>query len=177
MGCNLSVLNGDITLDCADIPVGGIIKAYLVKLADITSTTEVDGEVTAIALSNVVDMEFNPKDGFSSFTDTKTVDETGVVTAIPTLLLEFPKMTLEKRNSIELLTSNGIEIVAFIETSAGERHALGMDFGLRGSEGNGQSGTGRTEKNKYDVKLEGEETNLSRYISDAAWSSIVAAVI
>lgn len=177
MGCNLSTLTGDITLDCADIPVGGITKAYIVKSSDIASHTEVDGVITAIALANVKNLEFNNKDGFSSFTDTKTVDETGIVTAIPELVLEFPKMTLEKRNAIEKLTSNGIEVVAFIETSGGERHALGMDFGLWGSEGNGMSGAGRTEKNKYDLKLQGEEANLSRFISDAAWASIVAAVV
>jgi len=175
MPCDLSSIIADVTLDCNDIPIGGLTAVYIVRNQHIASFTETDGELTAISFgtpNEVVNLEFNYKDGFSRFTDVKTVDDAGVVTAVPTVLVEFPKMTLAKRNAIELLTASGSELVAFIETAAGVRHAVGLDFGLWGSEANGQSGTGRSEKNKYDVKLEGEETNLARQIDDATWAAI-----
>lgn len=178
MPCDLSVINADVTLDCSDVPVGGIVKALVMKYADLTGSTEVDGELTSvtIAADKVHDLEFNSKDGFSNFTDEKTVDDTGIVTAIPTVSLEFPKMTLEKRNALEKLSTSGFELIMFIETAAGERHALGLDFGVMGAEVNGKSGAGRTEKNSYDVKFTGEETNLSRFIDDATWTDILTKV-
>jgi len=178
MPCDLSTINADITLDCNDVPIGGVVTALVARYADVTAFTEVDGEITAITIAadKVVNLEFNPKDGFSKFTDVKTVDDSGTVTAVPNVMLEFPKMTVEKRNALELLTASGSELIVFVETAAGERHACGLDFGMWGSEVNGGSGAGRSDKNKYDVKFEGEETNLSRFIDDASWSAILSSV-
>lgn len=178
MPCDLAVINSDVTLDCNDVPIGGITKALVAKLSDLTGFTEVDGELTAvtIAANKVIDLEFNTKDGFSNFTDEKTVDDSGIVTAIPTISLEFPKMTLDKRNALDNLTTSGLELVVFIETAAGERHACGMDFGMMGSEVTGQSGTGRTEKNTYALTLTGEETNLARLIDAATWANLLTKI-
>lgn len=178
MPCDLSVINADVTLDCNDVPIGGIVKALVMKLVDLTAYSEVDGELTSvtIAADKVHDLEFNSKDGFSNFTDEKTVDDTGIVTAVPTVSLEFPKMTLNKRNALENLTQSGQELVLFIETAGGQRHALGLDFGMMGSSVNGKSGAGRSEKNSYDVQFTGEETNLARLIDDATWSNILTQV-
>lgn len=177
MPCDLMTINSDITLDCSDVPVGGLVKVLIARYNNVSAFTEVDGEITDITLAadTIVDLEFNPKDGYSNFTDVKSVDDSGVVSAIPNVMLEFPKMTVEKRNAIELLTASGSELALFIETAAGIRHAVGLDFGAWGSEANGQSGTGRSEKNTYTIKFEGEETNLSRLIDDAAWTQILTA--
>jgi len=178
MPCDMSVINADVTLDCSDVPVGGIMKAMVAKYVDVTSFTEVDGELTAITIAadKVIDLEFNSKDGFSNFTDEKTVDESGIVTSIPTVSLEFPKMTLNKRNALEKLSTSGMELILFVETAAGTYHALGLDFGMQGSEVNGKSGVSRAEKNSYDVKFTGEETNLARLITDATWTTILSVV-
>ena len=178
MPCDLSVISADVTLDCSDVPVGGIVKALVVKHADVTANTEVDGELTSvtIAADKVHDLEFNPKDGFSNFTDEKTVDDSGIVTAIPKLSLEFPKMTIEKRNALEKLSTSGLELIIFIETAGGMYHALGMDFGMLGATVNGKSGASRTEKNSYDVEFTGEETNLSRLVDASTWANILTKV-
>jgi hypothetical protein len=47
---------------------------------------------------------------------------------------------------------------------------------MMGAEVNGQSGTGRTEKNSYNIKFTGEETNLSRFIDVATWGVILTKV-
>jgi len=178
MPCDYSVLTADITLNCSDIPVGGIIKAMVAKYDDVTAYTEVDGELTAItvAADKVIDLEFNSKDGFSNFTDEKTVDDSGIVTAVPTVSLEFPKMTLKKRNALEILSTSGLDLIIFIETASGAKHALGLDFGMQGSEVNGKSGAGRSDKNSYDIKFTGEETNLSRLVDETTWASLLTKV-
>ena len=179
MPCDLSTINADITLDCSDVPIGGLVSVWVARYNDVTAKTEVDGEITDITIEvgKTANLEFNPKDGYSKFTDVKTVDDTGTVTAIPNVMLEFPKMTLAKRNALEILTASGSELILFVETAAGVRHATGLDFGMWGSEVNGDSGKGRSEKNKYEVKFEGEEENLARTISDAAWAQIQASLI
>jgi len=175
MACELDIINADITLDCEDIPVGGLQEVFVARLSDVTAKAEADGVLTDITIKDVVNLEFNMKDGYSNFTDSKTVDDSGVVTATPTIQLEFPKMTKAKRNAIEKLTSNA-ELVLFVNTAAGIKHACGLDFGMYGSEANGQSGSGRSEKNSFNITFTGEEINLSRVISDAAWTKIINAV-
>ena len=176
MACELDIINGDMTLDCADIPVGGLQEVFVVRLDDVSGVVSADGEVSDLTIVDVVNLEFNMKDGYSNFTDGKTVDDSGVVTATPTVTLEFPKMTLSKRNAIEKLTAN-TELVLFINTASGIKHVAGLDFGMYGSEANGQSGAGRSDKNSYNITFTGEEINLSMTVSDAAWAKVLTALI
>ena len=179
MGCDNVALNSDMELDCTDIPVGGIVAVYVARYNDVNgSLTEVDGEVTAssIAADKIVNLEFNNKDGYSSFTDVKTIDDSGVVKAIPSVMLEFPKMSLVKRNALEKFSTPNTEYVLFIETAGGERHAIGMDDGCWASEVNGQSGESKDSKNMYNMKFEGEEINLARTVSEVAWGQILASL-
>ena len=180
MGCDTIAITKDIELDCEDIPIGGLVKVYAARYADVKKhLTETDGvvtNVTGVAKGKIVNLEFNNKDGYSSFTDEKTSDDSGVVKAVPTVVLEFPKMTIAKRNAIEKLTMPNSEYVLFVEAATGVRHAIGMDAGVWGSEANGQSGASKDDKNSYNIKFEGEEINLARTINDAAWAKIVAAL-
>jgi len=179
MGCDSSAINGDVKLDCADIPVGGIVEVYVARFSDaVGKLTETDGVVTAssIPAGKIVNLEFNNKDGYSSFTDTKTIDDSGVVKAIPNVMLEFPKMTLKKRNALEKFSTPNTEYVLFVKTAGDVKHAIGMDDGCWASEVNGQSGEGKDSKNMYNLKFEGEEINLARTVSDAAWNQIVASL-
>lgn len=178
MACNQSVITGDLTLDCSDVPVGGIIAVYVARFDDVTSFVDSTGEVTNVVIvsGTVVNLEFNPKDGFSQFTDTKTVDEGGSVIATPELTLEFPKTTLSKRNALEKIVRPNSEYVIFIEAASGVRHVLGLDFGMGASEGKGMSGASRSDKNKYELTFAGEETNLARTIDDTAWAQVIAAL-
>ena len=179
MGCDNIALNSDLVLNCEDIPVGGIVEVYVARLKDVTGkVSEVGGEImtSSIEADKVVNLEFNNKDGYSSFTDTKTVDDSGVVKAVPNVMLEFPKMSLLKRNALEKFSTPNTEYVIFLETAGGVRHAVGMDDGCWASEVNGQSGEGKDSKNMYNMKFEGEEINLARTISDVAWGQILASL-
>lgn len=180
MGCKPIGITSDLELNCNDIPLGGIVTVYAARYEDIDGKyTEVDGEITAITptASSIANLEFNNKDGYSSFEDNKTVDASGVVKTVPAVMLEFPKMTVAKRNALELFTTPNTEYVLFLETAGGVRHAVGLDAGVWGSEANGESGASKDDKNVFNLKFEGEEINLARTVSDAAWTSIVNQLI
>lgn len=179
MGCTNATVLAGVAFDCDDIPTGGLKTIYLTQKADVTASTVVAGALTlaTIALTKTVQLEFNNKDAFTSFTDVKTVTPAGVVSAVPTIVVEFPKMSVAKRNELSALTkSAGTELVAWVETAAGTKHAVGLDFGLYASTVNGQSGTGRSDKNVFQLTLTGEESELS-YDASAVWDSVVASLL
>ncbi len=176
MGCtNADALTG-ITYACSDVATGGLKTVYIAHKADVTPT-EVSGEVDSVvfvAADDRVLLDFNNKDAFTSFTDVKTVDATGVVNSIPTIVMEFPKMTTAKRTELEVLTNSGLELVAFVRTAADTYHMAGYEYGMYASEVNGQSGAGRTDKNVYQLTLVGEEDSLAVPMNASGWADVVA---
>jgi hypothetical protein len=60
----------------------------------------------------------------------------------------------------------GAELVAFIETAAGTYHLVGADYGLYASTVDMSSGAARSEKNRIQLTLTGEENGLAYSIAD-----------
>lgn len=180
MGCTSDVVLTGITYSCEDVPVGGLDKVYIARKDKTTITHDIDEttitDICFEAVDDVVQLEFNNKDGFSNFTDVKTVEAGGNVSTVPTISLEFPKMTKAKRDELDALASAGLELVAFVRTASGTQHCVGWEFGLYGSSVNGQSGTGRAEKNVYQFTLTGEETSLALDVDDTMWALVESPV-
>jgi len=178
MGCTPTITLGGISFDCSDIPVGGLKRVIYTLLSDITSTTITGGEITAVTITagKSAELEFNNKDGFTAFSEEKTVEPNGITNNVPTVVLEFPKMTTAKRAELDQISVGGMQLVVWVETAAGTKHAVGLDYGAYVSLVSGQSGTGRTEKNVYQVTFTGEEDVLSYTVDDTAWASVVASL-
>ena len=111
MACNV-YLKG-INYSCTDLPVGGLTRVYIGAKADLldgasapvviddakevyNTTDQVWEEnpnyglvtitpttTTLIADAVISELSFNNKDGFSTFTDVKTVNADGSVSAVP----------------------------------------------------------------------------------------------
>jgi len=187
MGCITTLELEGIGLDCNDIPVGGLKEIHIANACDTVlgfyDTFELAaggvntnyGKVGALAFGNseVFKLEFNKKDGVTGFTEVKTVDDTGLVTSVPTLTIEFPKMTKEKRQMINQILNPNVTSLIFVRTAADTYHVLGGKFGMKATSGSGQSGTGRTEKNAYTLVFAGEESELSYDVTDK-WANVVA---
>jgi len=180
MACNVTLT--DITYSCDDIALGGLTKVYLLDKNALDATTpEVSVSSDVVTLSPtgatldadtlIASIEFNLKDGFSTFTDVKTISD-GSVSAVPTITIELPKMSLANRDALEDLSSPNAEIVAFVETAAGTRHLVGFDYGLFVSTIDGAAGTARSDKNRYQITLTGEQVNLAYHITDAEWAKV-----
>ena len=187
MACNITL--ADISYSCDDVAIGGIVKLYVANKADLVKTggafdqlttdgpvidydarTIVDGSVVdilPIAIADGIEISFNNKDGFSVFSEVKTVSADGVVSTVPTVSVELPKMTPEKVTSLNKLSKGGAELVAFVQTAAGTYHVVGMDYGLYAGTVDANSGTGRSEKNRFQLTMTGDEQGLSYSIAAA----------
>lgn len=200
MACNV-YLKG-INYSCTDLPVGGLTKVYIGAKADlldgaspaVSIETEKEvydtvnevwnenpnyGNVTITSAGNLLtdeaiidELSFNNKDGFSTFTDVKTVNADGSVSAVPSISIEFPVMDATKRNALEQIATGGAEIVAFVETAAGTYHLVGAEYGLFAGTVDGASGTARTDKNRFQLTLTGEEKSLAFAIDSTNWAKV-----
>ncbi len=179
MACN-TVIAG-VTYSCDDLALGGLTKIYIADKANLVdnSLVAVASDVvtitpatdTLLADGDVFELAFNIKDGFSAFTDVKTIAD-GSVSAVPTITVEIPKMSGTHRDVLEDLANPNAEIVAFIETAAGTHHLVGFDYGLFVSTVDGASGTSRSEKNRYQLTLTGEQSSLAYDIADTEWADV-----
>lgn len=181
MACN-TVIAG-VSYSCDDLALGGLTKIYIGDKANLTAgvtpLVSVSSNVVTItpatsdllADGDVFELEFNIKDGFSAFTDVKTISD-GSVSAVPTITVEIPKMSGTHRDVLEELANPNAEIVAFIETAAGTHHLVGFDYGLFVSTVDGASGAARGDKNRYQLTLTGEQSSLAYDIADAEWTDV-----
>jgi|14_taG_2_1085336.scaffolds.fasta_scaffold33157_2 hypothetical protein len=180
MACDVTL--ADISYSCNDVAIGGIVALYVANKADLVKTggafdqettdgpvidydarTIIDGtsvDILPIAAADGIEIKFNNKDGFSVFSEVKTVSADGIVSTVPTISVELPKMTPAKTTSLNELSKGGAELVAFVETAAGTYHVVGMDYGLYVGTVDANSGTGRSEKNRFQLTMTGDELGL-----------------
>ena len=183
MACNVTIAG--VSFECTDIPTGGLTRVLIsdwVKIKEFALVTVSGDDVTVAAAfkgvtdaaADVFDLEFNNKDGFSVFTDVKTVNADGSFSVVPTVSVEFPVMTKEKRDELQTISAPLGRVVAFVETAAGTTHVVGLDYGLYFSTVDGASGTGRSEKNRFQITMTGEEDSLAYYVESAEWAKVIA---
>ena len=179
MGCIGSVTLTDITLGCSDIPRGGIKRLLVANSGDVKSLITVDPSTHAVTVGTLTagtvhEIEFSNKDNFSQFTDSKTATADGITKAEPVINVELPRMDGAKREALNNLVAPLASLIAFVEDSSGSYWMVGYDYGLYGSEVKGNTGTGRDQKNTYQLKLMGEEDDLAYSIDDANWALLLA---
>ena len=178
MACTVTL--ADITYGCDDLGIGGIVELHVAsRAAALTAITTKDDSTRVIsavsgAASDVVQFSFNLKDGFSVFSEVKTANADGTFSTVPTISAEFPKMDATRITALDQMSNGAPELVAFVKTAAGTHHVCGLDFGLYVSTIDGNSGTGRSEKNRFQVTLTGEEAGLSYSITDALFATATA---
>jgi len=192
MACNLTL--ADVGFDCTDLGIGGLKAVYLANRDElivgdgsgnpfvsvtggaVTVTPDANSagapDNTLYSDGDAVKVEFNLKDGFSVFTDVKTVSADGIVSTVPTIAIEIPKMSSAHRDALNDMAKAGAELVAFVETAAGTYHMIGFDYGLYAATVDGTSGTGRAEKNRYQLTLTGDEDSLAYHLDSANWAKI-----
>ena len=187
MGCTVNFANvDDIIYSCDELSTGGLKTVYLCDKSDLDLVDEIDlttspGEVTITSATNLetsgvtfVTLGFNNKDGFSNFTDVKTLNADGSASAVPSIQLEFIRMSSALRNTLEDIARPGAELVAFVETAAGTYHMVGYDFGLYAGTVDGASGVARTDKNRYQLTLTGDENVLAYTMTQGDFNKVNA---
>jgi hypothetical protein len=186
MACNVTLAN-NISYSCDDIASGGIVKLALANKADLlasggglenatinSTTREISGTIIAQPLpvpgtsDGIIRVDFNNKDGFSVFSEVKTVSADGVVSCVPTISVELPKMTPAKVEELNSISKGGAELVSMVETAAGTYHVVGLDYGLYAGTVDANSGTGRSEKNRFQLTITGDELGLGYFLAETS---------
>ena len=180
MPCNLTL--SDVLYDCTDLGIGGLKAVYLANRDELISQSLVSvtgGAVTVtpsaadlVTDGDAIKIEFNLKDGFSVFTDVKTISADGISSTVPTIAVEIPKMSASHRDALNAMAVAGAELVAFVHTAADTYHMVGFDYGMYASSVDGTSGTGRGEKNRYQLTLTGDEDSLAYHLDSTNWQNV-----
>jgi|TARA_R110000824_G_scaffold120550_3_gene276008 hypothetical protein len=177
MACTVTL--ADITYGCDDLGIGGIVELHVASRAAAIAVLTSDAPTRVVsavsgAAADVVQFSFNLKDGFSVFSEVKTSNADGTFSTVPTISAEFPKMDAARITALDQMSNGAPEMVAFVKTAAGTHHVCGLDFGLYVSTVDGNSGTGRSEKNRFQLTMTGEEAGLSYSITSALFDVATA---
>lgn len=138
--------------------VWGSSGTYVIPDTDIAGT--------GVSPNVFVEIEFNRKDGFSNFTDVSTTNADGSREVVPSIQVEIPKMSYDQAPALLKMVKGNVELVAAVETAAGTYHIVGGDFGLYAGTLDGASGTGRAEKNRWQLTLTGSESEIAVNVED-----------
>ena len=116
MGCTVDFSStADIAYSCDELSTGGLKTVYICDKTDLASGTLTvasgAGTISGTGLVSdgvsLVALGFNNKDGFSNFTDVKTVNADGSASAVPSIQMEFIRMSPTLRNTLELIARPG----------------------------------------------------------------------
>lgn len=151
MACS-QVLSG-LANDCVS-SMGGIVEAYIANHDDVASVTVQDGQINAITMAESAKFKkYYFKPGTSSFTNTLNVDQANGVNFVSTdIVLLFSRMETAKRMEIAALSVGDLALI--VKDANGKYWYFGYDEPVTASAGDGQTGTARTDGNRYSITLQ-----------------------
>ena len=164
MAFNCSILLSDIDINCNKKVTGGIKKAILLLQKDITITFSPTDEtlVTQVDTLNTVSFEHNPKDGTTTFTESKnTSNGLGVVTTDVTIQSPAVSNTI---NKIDLMSRREDICCVLLHNNDTVTISGWMDGLTMNYEAN--SGTGTGDKSYVNVALNTESGIASLVLDD-----------
>ncbi len=170
MACN-QTLSG-LVKDCSP-SMGGITEVLLANREDVSAVTADTGKVTEITMASSAKFKkYSFARNTGSMTSTYTIDQASGVRYVTTdLLLQFNRMETAKRVEISALAVN--DLVAIVKDANGIYWYLGYDEPVNASAGDGQTGTARSDANRYTITLQDNSKEMPMEVD----STIVAALI
>lgn len=154
MSCTNLTLAG-LAMDCNG-SIGGITKVYIAKYEDVEKPTVADGDdvITNITMKN--DAKFKSyyfRKGMANFTSTYATDDANGTSYVQTdLNITFNKMETRKRVEMSALSVN--ELAVIVKDANGIYWYMGYNNAVTASAGTGETGSVRTDANKYSITLQ-----------------------
>ncbi len=160
------VLTQNISLDCRE-SLGGLKSIRFIEFANVTSTTETAGVITAITLAASKKFwKYELAKESSSFTETITSSvANGTLFYAQELSVILNKLQANYRNEILLLAKNNL--VAIAEDKNGTFFMLGKVNGLEITGGTAGSGVATGDRNGYELTFGGQEPQLATPVNGA----------
>ncbi len=139
--------------DCA-ANMGGIVEVLIANHADVSSVAVSDGMISTITMAQSAKFKrYNFAKNTGSLTSTYTLDPASGVKYVTTdLLLQFNRMETSKRVEITALALGDLAVIC--KDANGKYWYLGKDEPVNASAGDGQTGTARSDANRYTITLE-----------------------
>jgi hypothetical protein len=159
-------------LDCKD-SLGGMTEVLFIAKADVTSTTEASGVITAI--TKAAGKRFYSyalvKETANFVENINASVENGTVFYQQELTIVLNKLQANTRNEILLLAQN--LLVAIAKDNNGKYWYLGKNNGLDITAGNSGTGTAIGDRSGYTLTFTGKEAALAPEVS----SGIITALL
>ena len=165
--CSAQTIAG-LCKDCEG-SLGGIVTVYLAnwqeKIFSIAS-----GAVSAVS-SAVTFYEYQFRKNTGSMTSTLNIDPANGVNFVQTdLVMLFSRMETKKR--IEMAALSVGQLAGIVKDANGKYYALGVSEPLEASAGDGQTGTARTDGNRYSITLTDNQESFPPLIPDSVMESV-----
>ena len=186
MECNSITLKG-IVRDC-NPNMGGIQKVWMILKSDITKvtvgvdeTSSTNPDVQLITELTVAEGQkkvnaFEFRKGAASMTSNLQKDDTnGSYFWLTDLVMNFQRMETSKRAAIMALTL--AEACAIVQDANGIYWFLGLNEYLGATAGTAETGTAKTDANKYSVTLQDSSLALPYEIEKTVAEGIVARAV
>ena len=152
---------------------GGIVAVYIANQADVSSLTVTSGKITAITMSSGKKFKtYSFAKNTGNLTSTYTFDTaSGVKFVTSQLLLQFNRMETTKRVELTALALGDLAVIC--KDANGLYWYLGYEEPVNASAGDGQTGTARSDANRYTITLEDNSSEMPYEVDSEAISSVV----
>ena len=174
MSCS-QLLNG-IAADC-QTNVGGVREVYIANYSDVT-TVEVDETSNMIKTITMADTAKFKKYAFkkntSSMTSTLNVDPANGINFVQTdLTVVFAKQETVKRMEIAKLSLGELRVIVL--DANGKYWFLGQEEFVSATSGSAETGTNRTDGNKYQIVLTDYSSSYPYEVDPTIVAGLIAA--
>lgn len=171
MSCT-QTLSG-LAKDCSP-NMGGIVEVLIANFDDVTEVTISSGHITAISMASSAKFKkyaFPKNTG--SLTSTYNIDDaSGVKYVTSELLLQFNRMETPKRVEISALALS--DLACLVRDANGTWFYLGKDEPVNISAGDGQTGTARSDANRYTITLKTDSQEMPYAVDPTIIDALVA---
>lgn len=157
MACS-QTLNG-LLRDCSS-SMGGIVEVLLANFDDVTAVTVTDSQITTIEMADTKKFKkYHFRRNTGSLTSTYNIDPANGLNYVSSdLVLLFSRMDTTKRIEMTALALN--ELVAIVKDANGNWWYLGYNEPVAATTGDGQTGTARSDGNRYSITLQDNSEQL-----------------
>ena len=168
----LQTLSG-LARDCAP-NMGGIVEALIANFDDVSSVEITEGQISTISMAGTAKFHrYSFAKNTGSLTSTYNLDSaSGNKYVTSDLLLQFNRMETQKRVEISALALG--DLVVIVKDANGKYWYLGKDEPVTASAGDGNTGTARSDANRYTITLQDESAEMPYEVLPSIISDLVA---
>lgn len=162
-----------LTRDCS-ANMGGIVEALIANFDDVTSVTVADGIISTVSMASSAKFKrYSFAKNTGNLTSTYNLDPaSGVRFVTSELLLQFNRMETAKRVEITALALGDLAII--VKDANGKYWYLGKDEPVNASAGDGQTGTARSDANRYTITLQDNSLEMPYEVDSSIVDALVA---